>query len=694
MNTLLKALSYLAFASTAIAQEPASNSSDISSINTVEFWWTLSWITANPDGMKERLVVAVNGSYPLPVVSVPKNSRVIVHVNNQVAGNATSFHWHGMFLNGTEVLVNNNLWIENGDADSSESTNSTAAFDSDYPWWVADESNEEDVMRTMHTGNDGPPQLNQCVIPYNHTMTYDFIVNQTGTYWYHAHVENLYPDGQRQMFLVTDDDPPFDYDEELAISMSDWYHDLYDNIKSADFMTLYNPTGAEPVPQSILTNDTWQDLKIQLKPNTTYRLRIASTSLFSAFFWYIEGQNVTIVEVDGVYTEPAEAQVIEMGVSQRYSVLFTTPDDDNAVYRLVQIADQSLYDVVPPDLQLNVTAWFYTGDEDGKTFDTITHEEIYNGIPLKPAPGEDDVADVDDFTSDNIASFDDTTLVPADGMALLPEPDVETTLNLTLTNLLDGVNYAFFNDISYTKPSVPSLYTVLSAPDDDTASNETIYGSNTHPVILEHNQVHQLILNNDDTGKHPFHLHGHNFQVLLRPDSIGDGQDEEDFNPYDPDNHDDFPATPIRRDTLIVRPMSHFVIRWRADNPGTWIFHCHIEWHLTQGLAMEFIEAPLQIRQNFKIPKSHIDVCKAADVAYIGNAAANVADFSDLDGEPLQVKDLPSGFTARGIVALVFSCICALLGCAVLTWYGLTDQPRGEARLVARAIEDAKVEKS
>ena len=34
-------------------------------------------------------------------------------------------------------------------------------------------------------------------------------------------------------------------------------------------------------------------------------------------------------------------------------------------------------------------------------------------------------------------------------------------------------------------------------------------------------------------------------------------------------------------------------------------------------------------------------------------------------------SQLPEGFTARGIVALVFSIIAALLGLAAVTWYGI-----------------------
>lgn len=60
------------------------------------------------------------------------------------------------------------------------------------------------------------------------------------------------------------------------------------------------------------------------------------------------------------------------------------------------------------------------------------------------------------------------------------------------------MNYAFFNDITYVRPKVPSLYTVLTT--GDFAVNPLVYGVNTNPFILEHNQVIEIILNNHDSG--------------------------------------------------------------------------------------------------------------------------------------------------------------------------------------------------
>lgn len=94
----------------------------------------------------------------------------------------------------------------------------------------------------------------------------------------------------------------------------------------------------------------------------------------------------------------------------------------------------------------------------------------------------------------------------------------------------------------------------------EAASNSSVYGAYTNSYILKKGDVVDIILNNNDPGKHPFHLHGHNFQAIYR------GADNEGF--YAPANDTSFPAVPMRRDTLIVNPQSNFVIRFVADNPG------------------------------------------------------------------------------------------------------------------------------
>ena len=180
---------------------------------------------------------------------------------------------------------------------------------------------------------------------------------------------------------------------------------------------------------------------------------------------------------------------------------------------------------------------------------------------------------------------------------------------------------------------MPSLYTALTTGDD--ATNPAVYGEYTNPFVLSHGDIVDIVINNNDAGKHPFHLHGHAFQAIWRSD--------EDAGYYDPARDTAFPATPMRRDTLMVRPNGNMVMRFRADNPGLWLFHCHIEWHVDSGLIATIVEAPLELQKNLTIPQNHYDACKAGNMPIAGNAAANTVDFLDLSGQNAPPNPLPAG---------------------------------------------------
>jgi len=36
-------------------------------------------------------------------------------------------------------------------------------------------------------------------------------------------------------------------------------------------------------------------------------------------------------------------------------------------------------------------------------------------------------------------------------------------------------------------------------------------------------------------------------------------------------------------------------IAFPLDNPGAWLMHCHIAWHVSDGLAVQFLETKEQI---------------------------------------------------------------------------------------------------
>jgi iron transport multicopper oxidase len=96
-----------------------------------------------------------------------------------------------------------------------------------------------------------------------------------------------------------------------------------------------------------------------------------------------------------------------------------------------------------------------------------------------------------------------------------------------------------------------------SGPD---AANPLVYGTYSNPFVLNKDSIVDIVLNNDDKGKHPFHLHGHAFQVIYRSD--------EDAGHFNSNNHSAYPTSPTRRDTVAIRLGGNFVLRFKADNPG------------------------------------------------------------------------------------------------------------------------------
>ncbi|CAK7273832.1 hypothetical protein SEPCBS57363_005851 [Sporothrix epigloea] len=512
----------------------------------------VGWVLANPDGAFDRPTIGINGQWPIPQLKVTVGDRMILNVHNDLGNTTTSLHFHGLFQNGTNHM-------------------------------------------------DGAVGVTQCAISPGSSFTYDILFEQPGTYWYHSHSKGQYMDGLRGAIVVHDPTGPYEgeYDEEIVLSISDWYHEL--SIDLIDqLISVKNPTGAEPVPHSALINDT-QNLKIPIKPDTTYLVRFVNIGGFAAQYVWFEGHSMQIVEVDGVWTEPANADMLYITPAQRYSVLLTTRGDMSANFALICAMDEDLFDVIPEGQNSNTTAWL-----------------VY------------------------------------DATRPLPEPQH-----------IESFEAAFFNDITYIQPKVPSLYTTLSVGGTN-ANNRIVYGSHTNTHIFKRHDVIELILNNGDDGRHPFHLHGHNFQVVHRS-----GENDGVFNPNDY-AASDFPRVPMRRDTLFVEGNGNFVIRFRADNPGVWLFHCHIEWHMDQGLVATFVEAP-EALQSLQVPDSHFEVCRAAGKPTVGNAAGNSVDIFDLEGENKPPGRLPEGFTAKGYVALFFSTVAALLGMAAIAWYGLID---------------------
>jgi iron transport multicopper oxidase len=184
------------------------------------------------------------------------------------------------------------------------------------------------------------------------------------------------------------------------------------------------------------------------------------------------------------------------------------------------------------------------------------------------------------------------------------------------------------------------MYTALTTGRD--AEDARVYGVNSNAHVVKQGEVVELVINNFDGGGHPTHLHGHAPQLVARAPGVYNSRWEHPNQPntegtetssnalgYTGDTGR-MPRVPMRRDTWVTAPKGYTVIRFRADNPGVWLLHCHMEWHVVAGLTATIVEAPLQLQQSQKINPAMEEICKAQGVKTAGNAAGNTQNHFDL----------------------------------------------------------------
>ena len=84
-------------------------------------------------------------------------------------------------------------------------------------------------------------------------------------------------------------------------------------------------------------------------------------------------------------------------------------------------------------------------------------------------------------------------------------------------------------------------------------------------ISLKLGQTCLMKLKNNTAFDHPMHLHGHAFRVLKRNDKATR------FKPW--------------QDTVMVPRNETVEVAFVADNPGDWMFHCHILEHQLSGMS-------------------------------------------------------------------------------------------------------------
>ncbi|KAF8206979.1 laccase 2 [Mycena galopus ATCC 62051] len=395
------------------------------------------------------------------------------------------------------------------------------------------------IFQAGTASSDGVAFVTQCPIAHGNSFLYDFTPNQAGTFWYHSHLSTQYCDGLRGPLVIYDPNDPYldqyDVDDETTVwTLADWYH------------TLAKAETGVPAPSSNLFQGLGRTAATLTAPlgvvtvtqGLRYRIRLACDP---NYVFSIDGHsNLTIIESDGITTTPLLADSIQIYVGQRYSFILNANQAIGNYW--IRFNPSTGPTGFTGGINSGVLRYVGAPTTDPTTTQTTAVAPLINEVNIHPlvnpgAPGS-----------------------PVPG-------GVDVAKNLLLTSA--GGKF-FINGVSFVPPTTPVLLQILSGA--ETAASLLPNGS-VYPLPPA-STIELSLPGGVVGGGHPFHLHGHAFDVIRSASSTV-------YN-Y---------VNPARRDVVNIGVAGDNVtIRFTTDNAGPWFLHCHIDWHLENGLAIVFAE--------------------------------------------------------------------------------------------------------
>ncbi|KAG9308058.1 laccase [Chiua virens] len=428
------------------------------------------------------------------------------------------------------------------------------------------------IFQNRSNWADGVAFVTQCPIQSGDSFRYRFNAeNQTGTYWYHSHQKTQYCDGLRGPLVIYDPDDPhahlYDVDDEnTVITLADWHHNISSQVLPPfvpDATTINGNgryLGGPKTPLSV----------VNVEHGKRYRLRIIGASCDAWHNFTIDHHSMLIIEVDGVEIIPKEVDWLQVLAGQRYSVVVTAtrPVDNYWIRALPNRGNQTFID------GLNSAVLRYAGAPE-----------------RDPTTQQRPVA----------IHFEESQLHPLDRISPPGVPELgkaDVVLNLVPTS--DRISM-LINGVAYRDPPAPVLLQILSGArhPSELLPKGSVYELPRNKVIEIHMPANDLSPGGAVGAPHGIHLHGHNFHVIRTSA-----------------NHTPNFIDPIRRDVVSMGSQaqrSNITFRFVTDNPGPWILHCHIDFHLHHGFAVVLAEAPqaAALQQNMAVPDAWNELCPA-----------------------------------------------------------------------------------
>ncbi|CAK7225233.1 hypothetical protein SCUCBS95973_005793 [Sporothrix curviconia] len=504
------------------------------------------------DGAVKKKAMLING----PTINANWGDTISVNVINKLRTNGTGIHWHGL------RQLNNNI-------------------------------------------NDGVPGVTECPVPPGHNKTYTFTATQYGTSWYHTHVSSQYAYGVTGSIRINGP-ASLDYDIDLGpFPISDWYYasadQLLDRVSSAANPFVPGEPGASPPSDNLLFNGTNINpldpshgayATVSLQPGKRHRLRFINPSVDNTYTVSIVGHQMTVIATDFVPVDAYTTSSLFVGVGQRYDVVLDASQAVanywiNATYSKTHACGNSVNPFPAAILHYEGAPVYSPGSSSGG-----------NGRGHSAAlPTDQGTPPPDSLCVDN-TNF--VPVVPRTAPLAQFEPDAQDTLPVALKTVGSRVFWtvnASAIDVAWDQPVLQMLDDAYS---HGSSSNLPAFNASENVIVLDEQAEWSFwLIQNESPVPHPMHLHGHDFLILgqspPRADPLSPTAGPVEFNMIDKSQ---LRATnPVRRDATMLPSFGWLLVAFEATNPGAWLFHCHIAWHVSEGLSAQFLEKSSKIRQ-------------------------------------------------------------------------------------------------
>ncbi|MGE0863347.1 MAG: multicopper oxidase family protein [Vicinamibacterales bacterium] len=211
-----------------------------------------------------------DGGLPGPLIKTRVGDRLIVHFKNELK-EPTTVHWHGI-----------RVPIE----------------------------------------MDGVPGISQPEVTEGESFTYDFVVRDAGLYWYHPHVMSAAQVGfgLYGALLVEDPNDGVGVADQVTIVLSDIGFDAKGRLEPADSGGSAGMVFGREGDYVLVNGRTRPTLRA--RPGAPQRWRIVNTAKSRFFYLDLDGQDFTVIGVDGGLQErPVTSDILLVTPGERVDVI-------------------------------------------------------------------------------------------------------------------------------------------------------------------------------------------------------------------------------------------------------------------------------------------------------------------------------------------------------------------------------------